>query len=94
MPCRGLASQVLAAEQFVDADDPDRTVYTDGSVHEPVQSKAPASSRPATVHNVARSVQPTAGRANSQTRPRGVGRIILLLDVRGGGLDDCRVSTG
>jgi hypothetical protein len=37
------------------ADGPDRTVCTDGSVHEPVHSKAPALSRPATVRNVARS---------------------------------------
>jgi len=30
-----------------------------------------------------------AARANSQTPPRGVARFILLLDVRGGGLDEC-----
>jgi hypothetical protein len=70
-------------------DGPNCTACPGDSVHEPVHSKAPISFQPATVRNVARSAQPTAARANSQTPPRGVARFILLLDVRGGGLDDC-----
>jgi hypothetical protein len=48
---------------------------TDDSVHGPVHSKAPDSSRPATVRNVARSAQPTAARANIQTPPGGMARL-------------------
>jgi DNA-binding SARP family transcriptional activator len=49
------------------------------------QRSLPAS----TVRNVTRSAQPTSARANSHTPRRGVAPFILLLDVRGGGLDDC-----
>ena len=45
------------------------------TVHGPVHSKAPDSSRPATVRNVARSAQPTAARANIQTPPGGMARL-------------------
>jgi hypothetical protein len=43
---------------------------------------------PVTVRNTARSAQSKSARANSKTPPRSVARFILLLDVRGGGLDD------
>ena len=49
-------------------------------------AKTPAVPRPTTVCNAARGARPAAARANSQTPPRGVERIILMLDVRGGGL--------